>query len=554
MRAHAGWVGLAAVALVAFCAAGVSPASAQIVRGQVVDATTLTPIPGAFIVLVDSAGTERGGVLSGEGGGFVLKAPGPGRYTLRAERIGYTNALSDTLRLDEDATLEYRFAVAALPIDLEGMKVTGKNRCRLSRDMGAQTEVLWEEVRKALSISVLGDRERGVAYQAETWSRSRSIHSGEILSDTVAVVSGYGRRAFTSESARELGTKGFVRVEPDGSYMFYGLDAQTLLSDEFLGAHCFRVQKPRKSEKGLIGLAFQPLGRKGPPDITGTLWVDRATSELRYMEFTYDRIPGVWGLSTKGFGGRVDFRRLDNGDWVVVRWWLRMPQSVTVMMNASGRIRHGALRIHEQGGAIRFIGTARGSGAEGESTLSGTVYDSVRSGPLGGANVFLTDIDRATTTDPLGHFEFRGLPAGRHEVAFTHAYADALGLPVWPRAVSVDPNHDASITLAIPSDAGCHGDAAVGGIVGFVEDPDSGDPVAGAVVHAEWSTPGDKGPFPTPGKVGRHVTIADGYGRYLFCNVPRGRDVDLAAEKGPTATLRLGASGLAWQQLLVRPR
>lgn len=551
MRLHNRFLTLA---LAAAALAAAEPAYAQIIRGQVVDASTGAPIQGAFVVLLDSAGVHWGETLSGDGGAFVVRAPRPGRYVLRAERIGYADRLSDTLRLAQGQVLTYRFAIGVKPVNLEGLKVTtGKGRCRMPRDVGAETSMLWGQIRQALSIAVWGEEERGVAYQIETWSRTRDVRSLAILADTVRIRSGYGRRLFTSKSARSLGSKGYIRREADGSYTFYGLDARTLLSDGFLDSHCFRVEAAGQDQKGLIGLAFKPVHRNGPPDITGTLWVDRATAQLRYLRFTYDEIPSLQQSSStlplKSFGGRVDFRRLDNGSWVVRRWWLRMPQPE---VGPSSPWQPRRFHIHEQGGEIRFIGAAGGSGSKGHSDLSGTVYDSTRSMPLAGANVFLTDVNRATVTDFLGRFHFHDLPAGTHRVAFTAPRADSLGLSVTPRTVGVDPDHYTSVSLGIPREAACPASTKTGGVLGFVVDSDTGEPVPRVEVRVTWFRAG----ISSTSKRVAHVDTTDAHGRYLLCGVPlatdeRAGDVELAAVGGAALKLHLGTPGLVWRELLV---
>lgn len=545
------------------------PGRAQVVRGQVVDGTTQAPIPGAFIVLVDDHGTRQGGVLSGTGGAFILKAPAPGRYTLRAERIGYASTFSDTLTLVEGQAVPYRFEISVKAVDLEGIEVTGKGRCRVSREMGAQTSVLWEEVRKALSIAAWEDEKRGIPYQTALWSRGRNIRSLEIEDDTVRLTSGYGRTPFASESAQRLGELGFIRSLDDGSYMFYGLDAKTLLSDDFLARHCFRVEKAGRGQEGLIGLGFEPLNKKrGPPDIQGTLWVDRSTSRLRYLEFKYDRMPMAGNLPTEPFGGRMDFRRLDDGDWVVQHWWLRMPQSVThVDPNAGAglpprghatqnEIRAAAqrlgLRIHEQGGEIRFIGSSAGPVEAGRLSLTGSVFDSTRMAPLGGATVFLTDLNLATTSDFLGRFRLTGIPPGRHEVAFTHHRSDLLGLPVSPVPIDVEPGRVASVDLSIPADAGCGPTRETGGIVGVVENKETGEPVPGIEVLVAWWVKGVEHPTPTRDHTEELVVTADDAGRYLVCTLPLDVDIEIGAVDGETEKVKLTYAGLVSRTLLVR--
>lgn len=530
------------------------PLSAQVVRGQIVDGATQAPIPGAFIVLVDSTGAERGGVLSGSAGAFVLKAPRAGHYTLRAERIGYRNTVSDTLTLPAARIVPYRFEITTKAVDLEGMEVTSRQgKCKMSREMGAQTSALWDEIRKALSISAWEEEERGFPYQAALWTRTRDVKSQDIEGDTVTLVSGYGRTPFASESARSLGAKGYVRDLGTGGYMFYGLDAKTLLSDDFLGSHCFRVRRGKGEVEGLLGLSFEPLDKTGPTDVEGTLWMDPATSELRYLEFRYSKLSMAKGVSRDRFGGRVDFQRLDNGDWVVRHWWLRMPQSIPY--RTEQQMRYAAsrhyLRIHERGGELRFVGAARTAGSGRSAEVAGLVWDSTRSGPLAGAHVFLTDENVTTTTDRAGRFRLTGVTPGRHEVAFMHPRADSLGLPVSPKRVILSPNGARSVTLSIPRDAACPPGKTTTGLVGFVENVRTGEPVPGATLGAAPVEIGPEGPERPEPSAMREIT-ADARGRYLVCGLPTGHTVALVPSDGSTTWVGLQAPGLRHKDVLTK--
>jgi hypothetical protein len=549
-------IGLSTVLSAVAALLAAAPLSAQIVRGRIVDKVTQAPIQGAFILLVDSAGGQQRGVLSGSSGDFVLEAPGAGRYTLRAERIGYEDTMSDPLDLAVDQVLAYRFEIAVKAVNLAGMEVTGKGRCRITKEMGVQTTALWEEVRKALSIAVWGEEERGVPFQASLFSRARDASSGKIESDTVTFVSGYGRTPFASETARSLGTDGYIRQLSDGSFMFYGLDAKTLLSDDFLERHCFRVQQAGEEQAGLIGLGFAPLNRKGPPDIEGTLWVDRATAELRYLEFEYSKLPMNVSVNRELFGGRMDFQRLDNGDWVVRHWWLRMPESIRYRtkeeMRAAAR-RH-YIRIRERGGEVRLIGSV-GTSAEGAGApLVGVVWDSTRAVPLAGATVFLTDVARSTTADQAGRFRLTDVPPGPHRIAFADHRVDALALPVSTRTVIVPPEDSTSLTLAIPRDAACAPSTTTGGMVGFVEDAETGDPIPGAavrVVPVAWGPVGVEAPPPSEPQPGERTVAADADGRYVVCGLPVNQVMEMLAG-GPIVYVQLPGPVLKRQELIAR--
>lgn len=515
-----------------------SPLAAQVIRGHIVDQVTQAPIQGAFILLLDSAGTRQASVLSGSTGAFILKAPRAGTYTLRAERIGDRSTDSDLLQVTAGRALAYRFEISVKAVDLEGLQVTGeKGQCHLSREMGAQTSMVWEEIRKALSIAAWGDEIRGVPYRTATWTRLRKMGSLKILDDTVLLHSGYGRAAFASESAKRLGERGFIRAMPGGGLMFYGLDAEELLSDAFLTRHCFRVVED-DTQPGLTGLAFEPVPYHRFPDIYGTLWVDRANAELRTLEFTYERIPLRGRLPRKAFGGHVDFRRLDNGDWVVSRWWLRMPETMRSGEN---------LHTREKGGEIRFIGNAAPPDPDATFVITGTVYDSTAMAPLRDATVFLTDVNVSARTDVFGRFRLGHIPLGTHRIAFMHPRADLLRLPIVDREIDVRSDRTTTETLTIPRNAGCGPARSTGGIVGFVEGADGGEPLAGRMVQVEWSSRTASG----GGRVTRMVRrTTDSAGRFVVCGLPMNTDVRLAAEDGRTYKVTLHEPGLLPQTLV----
>jgi hypothetical protein len=562
MRTGSTLLGVAAL-FVTLAAQASGQSSSQLVLGQIVDQQTAAPIQGVFVQLVDSAAQVRAGVLSDDAGRFILSAPAPGRYTLRAERIGYAISLSDTLVVTAGRTLTYRFAVPVQAISLEGLEVRGEKRCLMSQESGAATSVLWNEARKALDVVAWMEKQRGVPYQAAIWDRTRDLGTLHLQEGERRIASGFGRQAFASATAEDLATNGFVRQNSDGTVTYYGLDAQTLLSDTFLAGHCFRAVEPHKGEEGLIGLGFEPLKRGGPPDIRGTLWLDRKTSELRYLEFEYTRHLFAVGVAQSHFGGRIEFLRMPNGAWIVRRWWLRMPlwgdppgsrpvgalnrTLMTMRPDPLMEARANGLRIHEQGAEIQFMPRPASSTSEGTVVLDGTVYDSVYGRPLVGATVFLADASgKAVTTDFLGRFHMSGLPAGHHMVDFFHPFTDSLQILAIARPVTLTAARHTSVALAVPSSDGCHTGTDSGAIVGFVENAANGMPMAGVEVKSAWRTPDRAATGPWI----EGADTTDAYGRYLFCGVPLNDPLSLTPVHGATTTLHLDTAGLIHQDLL----
>lgn len=548
----------------AMLATAVGPVAGQIVRGVIVDQETATPIQGAFIQLLDSAGTARAGVLSDDTGRFILTAPGAGRYTLRAERIGYASSFSDTLNVVAGKTLMYHFSVPVQAISLEGIEVTGSKRCNIPTKEGAETSLLWNEARKALDVVAWMEAQRGVPFQTTVWERTRDLVSLDLEKAERHIGSGFGKSAWWSQSAENLAEYGFVRQADQGGIIYYALNAQTLLSDAFLAGHCFRVAKPHKDEEGLIGLSFEPLKKGGPPDIDGTLWLDRKSSELRYLEFRYTRHLFATGVSNDHFGGHIAFRRLDNGAWVVGRWWIRMPEwgdpPPRRFIGASERTLGGnlrertakadGLRVREKGGEITFMARPR-SLEEGTAALNGTVWDSLRARPLAGATVFLVDLGRAVVTDALGRYRMSDLPAGHHELGFFHPFTDSLQLRAITRSVDLVAGKHNTVDLGIPADAGCRSSPGTATVVGFVESVTDGTPIPGVVATGIWREPTDT----AAGDPIEHTTWTNAWGRYLFCGVPTGEPVRLEATAGRPTDVVLQSSGIFSETLVAgKPR
>lgn len=528
------------------------------------------PLSGAFVVLLDGRDRQRGAALTDGDGQFIIRAPLSGTYRLRVERIGFSSTETDPFALRTGRVWEGRIPVPLEPIPLEGIEASGKARCRVPREVGAATSLLWEEARKALSISEWVRTDRGAPYQVMTWERERNARTLAIREQRTEIRSGYGRAAFNSVKAEDLASKGFVRRLGGGVYQYFGLDAATLLSDEFLATHCFRVRDPSSEEPDLIGLGFEPLPSHAPPDIEGVLWLDRGTAELRFLEFTFTRhLHGV-PVPPEPFGGRVDFHRLANGVWIVDGWWLRMPRFPRELMAArpiaSGGLTGTAgdrlaeaqrkgLRTWEEGGKVLFFLQPRDVPG-GTSRVEGIVFDSTRGHPLSGATVFLTETRHSTRTDSGGRFAIQGVPAGKNAIGFLHPYADSVGLVVVPRAIIVPSEGSLDVQLAIPKGTGCLPPGGKGGtpaVAGIIIDRETGNPLSGASVTAEWrsgtGTTRGSSPF---SRISTTETGADG--RFFLCGFPPGAKVRISARhpRGEVvAGMEIETEGLVFQELLV---
>ena len=139
-------VGVRLAALLLFAAL---PASAQTVRGLLTDSVSRSPLPGAFLTLVDAQGVERARVMTNQAGEFVVTAPAAGSYRLRSKRIGFRPLVSAPLPLGAGETVSYNASIDPIPIPLQTVVVAGERQCDV--ESGASTAALWDEVREALA-------------------------------------------------------------------------------------------------------------------------------------------------------------------------------------------------------------------------------------------------------------------------------------------------------------------------------------------------------------------------------------------------------------------
>jgi hypothetical protein len=432
---------LCLVLLAVLVAAG--NAGAQIVRGTVRDAETGVALQGVFVMLLDSATQMRGGVLTDANGFYAIRAARRGTYTLRAERIGQQSTVSPPTVITDSAaaTVDLRLPVAA--IQLAPLHVSGGNRCIARPRTGERAAQLWEEARKALTVARWVEREKQFQFESRSYMRDLDPVSLHVRRETVRYdVS--RNLPYAALDADSLIKHGFVRRDGE-SFVFYGPDAKTLLSDAFLDEHCFHSVEGTGGTRGMVGLAFRPLLNTKQPDIDGVLWLDAKTLELRFIDYRYTNLPRPY--RARGTGGRTDFRRLSNGAWIVSRWYIRMP---VVVESAMVRGEYRTAAMQEEGGEVLGIrGAALTLELKRDGTVRGLVYDSVKAEPLANAMVYLSGTAYHSRTDSAGRFQISNVPEGGYVIAFAHSTVDSMPTLPEPAAVDVQPGDTSSVQLAV---------------------------------------------------------------------------------------------------------
>ena len=523
-----------------------APTEAQTVRGQLTNEDG-QGLQGAMVVLLSRDGRSVRQVLTSPSGTFELSWT-PGEYRVRADRIGHASTFSDWFRLEDGETVSVELSSRVEAISLGSIDVEADRRCRVRPEEGLAVTQVWEEARKALEAAAW-TQERGL-YRYETMGITRILDRDgrRVLDEDRSFGQGFSRAPFSSLPADSLAEHGYV-VEDDQGLVFYAPDAAVLLSDSFLDTHCFRLRQGDDEAEGLIGLEFEPGRGRRVADVEGTLWIDPATTLLRWIDFRYTDLPIPDELQSGLLGGRVEFSALPNGTWIVSDWRLQMPRSSTRRNDLTGQryaylegyaVRGGqVLRIHGDEGTMDL-------NAQEGSRITGAVFDTLRTGGLEGARVYVVNTGLEAVTGFDGRFTLGGLDPGVYDVTFGHPYFDEMGYVPQPFPVEVGQDTVAQVTFLAPPrrriiDELCQNDprpdtrgaapgqgvhAADAVLMGQVTD-EAGVPVEGAAVRVlwrEWSVDfredqPSSDDLVNEGRLGA-VALTGPTGRYRVCWVP----------------------------------
>lgn len=539
-----GWMLAAAI-----CVALPNIALGQTVAVQAVTSEGSQPVVGALAYLLDPTGVVVSRALSDENGRILFDRVVEGRYRVKVEMIGLRTDSTEVFEAGSGATVVPTIRMSALAIQLDGLEVDADERCTLRPGAeGLAVARLWENARKALATAALTQDLGTYRYETLKYVRELDRDSGVTLSEERMGRSGYMETPYVSRPASELMDEGFV--QRDGSdYLYFAPDAATLLSDQFLDTHCFQVARAQSETGGQVGLSFEPTSDRGSvPDISGTMWLDIQTAELRFLEYTYEFLDPEW--SVPGVGGRVDFRRMPNGTWIVPEWWIRMPV-LAVRRDFTGQRQLHVERFRQMGGVVDDVRESGGANVTDRARtggIRGVVRDSLGNG-AGLVSVRVAGSNQAVFTNSRGEFSTTGLVAGRYQVRFTAPWLEQLGRPPETIEREVVPGTLTDIEVRLPSvgevladrcsstSASDRGVALAGTVVDGV-----GSPAAGATVVVGWTRYGFSGvssgrrPSDLRAMDGTVERQADERGAFVLCGVPTGTTLVLMAFDAETTS------------------
>lgn len=441
-RRSAGRLALVCAALVGLASGVAAPVAAQTVTGTVLDVDTSEPLAGVLVSLLDPSDERAAATLTDEAGRFTLEPGRFGRFRLRAERIGLQTTTSASFDLFSTNPREERVLVGQRPIEIDGLIVDSRvEQCRIDEANAVRIQRWWQEVRTALDVSSVVQSQGLAHFEVERYERAWTRDLSRVVEEGRYTEVGLSSRPFVSVEAEVLAEEGFVRRGIGGSRDYYAPDADVLLSDAFLGRHCFSLTE--HDDERVLGLSFEPTSDE-TIDIVGTLWVDTTTAELQSLDFRYVREEGV---PENESGGRVSFEYLSTGAWIVHEWYIRMP--------SLSRDRRGDIVLVgyvDVGGKATPLVERQASEGDPDAVgaVRGVVRDSVGGRVLEGATVRVLGTDLEAVTDGAGEFVLPSVPVGGHRISFTHAEVEAWGLGPTLAEVEVEERLTTEVRLSVP--------------------------------------------------------------------------------------------------------
>jgi hypothetical protein len=510
---------------------------AQTLLSRVIDAETGAPVSGALAYLLDGAGATVRNILTDQIGRAMFVNLTEGAYRVRVEMIGRQTTESGEVVVEGSTPAQIEIRLPSRAIVLEGIEVSADERCRIRPEEGLAISRVWDEARKALEAASYTDRSDVYRYSTEMYERDLDRNARIVLAETSATRAAFMRVPFESRPAEDLVTYGFVQDGPDGGRNYFAPDATVLLSDVFLDSHCLRLEEGDDEADGLIGVTFEPAAGRGRDiaDIAGTLWLDRETAELRWLSYRYVNI--LPGVATDLIGGRVEFRRMPDGTWIVPEWWIRMPRLVQDRAPAGG-IQMRIQGYRQSGGRVVEVRDSGGDAfMRGETgTIEGFVQDSLGVLPMRGVRVGVVGSNQMVFTDDDGSFRITGLADGTYQIRFVDSRREELGLESDPIEREVVRGEVTSVFHRMPplSDLlfeACRSESPEEGtavLAGRVTRGASRSPLAGLSVRVSWQDfRMDPRGVPDRQITGADVSVleieTDARGFYRLCGVPEGQ-------------------------------
>jgi len=535
---------LRSLAIAAALASSTTLAGAQQdVRVEVVDAVNGKPIVGANVSVYDSAGVVPfGGTFSDQAGRTDLRPPIRGPFRIKADKVGYDSWTSVQLHPGGKAMyLRVGMAVTRSPLP---MIVRSETSCQQLTGPGTAVGDLWTELKKALTAAAVTDAQGLVPLDVDVYERVLDRDYG-VVSERAEQRPRVARRPVMGISWDQMDTS--RRGDAGGHEVYRAPEAATLVSEQFIRTHCYAAIKGYGPEVGLTGLEFRPAHVAGLPELAGVLWLDPKDNSLRAVNFDYLNLPIP--LRVARTTGRVEFEQLPGGQWIVPRWYIRMPRVARVAGNSQTPARDSLIGYQEVGGAARPAGsrplrTASNvsprdtDDAEEDSngpSVVGVVYDSTLGRPLPQVKVSTGGGKYRALTGAGGQYEMAVAGPLNDSIVFEHPRLRMFHIADAVQPISVPAAGHAQASIIIPSYNTLRaqlcgrnetGTESQGFMAGYVRDP-YGKPIPRAHVWATWQIlwVEQNGRLVSTNQQRTVETDTNSDGSYVMCGFTRGAQV-----------------------------
>ena len=519
-------------------------AGAQDVRVEVFEAATGKPIVGANVSLYDSAGAiPLGGGFSDQSGRADLRAPVRGAFRVKADKVGFDTWISVQLALGPKAVL-VRAGMAPMRTPAP-VVMRSDAACQQLTGPGTAAGDLWAEIKKALTASAVTEAQGLVALDVDLYER--------VMDRNMAIVSERNEQRNRISRRPALGIS-WDQIDTtrrgDATDVYRAPDPATILSDQFVKSHCFAAIRGYGPETGLSGLEFKPARVAGLPELTGVLWLDPKDNTLRALNFDYVNLPIPLRIARTT--GRLEFQQLPSGQWIIPRWYIRMPRVARVVsadVRTPSVARDSLVGYQEVGGAARPAGTGASTASvnaidddendsastANQAVLVGVVFDSSSSSPLGGVQVSTGGGKFRTMTNSGGRYELTVTGPIRDTLLFEHPRLRLYRIADRAQPISLPAGGRGEVSIIVPSYNTLRGrlcgrnelkTEAQGMIAGYVRDA-SGKPVARAHVWAAWQINWieQNGRLVSTNQQRTVETDTNSDGSYLMCGLTRGAQI-----------------------------
>lgn len=500
-------------------------ASAQVVRGTVVDAAQ-RPVAGVVVALLDSTETVVARALTVDNGDYRVVAPRSGRYRLRTLRIGYQPTTSAPYALTEGSVTVVPLTVDGVRVQLAAVTVVARSSCRRSDGPDAQSAfAIWDQAMTSIAATALTSAARGLTATTMQLDRTLEPNGRRVRAQSAAMRTDYVTQPWRSLPPDTLRRRGYRDIDRFDVTTYYAPGLDALIAPSFIEDHCLRVVMARDSAE--IGVAFEPTPeRQQRSDIRGTLWLTRATAELRRLDFEYTNEPTTTAAARAG--GQMSFTRLTQGAIVISAWDIRMPQLVQeTTPRARARVRVEGISV--TGGQLVVL--RRGTDTlfvRPRLAVRGEVRDSVSDRVIPAATLSLLGTSTAARADSAGQFVLNDLLPGEYTLSVRTPSLDSIRAasaitllvtdPMSPLVLRVPTASQLTASICGTALAGASG-RGKGAVVGTLR-PSSEAATRGVRIAIDWQDVVMRSATDVQ-RVGKRMeTTTDSSGAFRVCGVP----------------------------------